>query len=348
MSGRFSGTTLSGPLPPKSRRSGASRRALIATVVAAVASPLLAHAAAPGAPHRIGFLGNSTAALEANLIGPFRDGLRELGYEEGRNIVIEFRWAEGKYERFPALIAELLAAKVDVLVTAGTPATLAVKRANTSVPLVMIAVGDPVGTGIAESLARPGGNITGLSSMAPDLEGKRLELLREVMPDLSRTAVLWNPRNAFNEGAMKQARAAADALRIEIVPLAVSKTEELDAALAAVLREKAQAMFVFADRVFLHNRVPIVEFAATHRLPSINAYRELVEAGGLMSFGPSYEDMHRRAATYVAKILKGANPAELPVEQPTRFLLMVNLRAAARLGLKVPPLLLSRADEVIE
>jgi putative ABC transport system substrate-binding protein len=184
--------------------------------------------------------------------------------------------------------------------------------------------------------------------MAPDLEGKRLELLREVVPQLSRIAVLWNPRNAFNEGAMRQTRAAAKVLKIEVLPLAVTKTEELDAAFAAMLRQRPQALFVFADRVFLHNRVAIVEFAARNRLPSINAYRELVEAGGLMSFGPSYQDMHRRAATYVDKILRGANPAELPVEQPTKFLLLISLKTAKALGLEVPPLLLLRADEVIE
>jgi putative tryptophan/tyrosine transport system substrate-binding protein len=327
---------------------GGNRRAFVALIGAGFIWPVLGKAAEPGKAHRVGFLGNSTAALEANLIRPFRDGLRELGYEEGKNLVIEFRWADGKYDRFPALVAELLAAKVDVLVTAGTPATLAVQQAKTSVPLVMIAVGEPVGTGIAESLARPGGNITGLSSMAPELEGKRFELLREIVPGLSRVAVLWNPRNAFNEISMKQARAAAETLRIEILPLAITKTEELDAAFAAILRERPQALFIFADRVFLHNRVPIVEFAGRHRLPSINSYRELVEAGGLMSFGPSYEDMHRRAAAYVDKILKGANPAGLPIEQPTRFMLLVNLKAAKSLGVEVPSSLLLRADEVIE
>jgi putative ABC transport system substrate-binding protein len=315
---------------------------------AAAAWPLGTGAQSTSRVPQIGFLGNSTAALEANLVGPFRDGLRDLGYIEGQNISIEYRWAEGNYERFPALIRELIALKVDVMVTAGTPATLAVKKTATSIPLVMAAVGDPVGTGIVASLARPGGNITGLSGMAPDLEGKRLELLREFVPGLSRVGVFWNPANAFNPTAMAQARAAAEVLRIELLPLAVRTTEELDDALAAIVKERPGALIIFADRIFLHNRVRMMEFAAKNRLPSVNAYRELVEAGGLMSFGPSYEDMHRRAAIYVDKILKGAKPGDLPIEQPTKFVLLVNLKVAKALGLEVPPTVLVRADEVIE
>jgi putative ABC transport system substrate-binding protein len=310
--------------------------------------PLAADAQQTVRVPRVGFMGNSTAALEANLVGPFREGLRELGYQEGRNIVIEYRWAEGQYERFPALVAELLALNVDVIVTAGTPATLAVKKATTSVPLVMVAVGDPVGTGIAASLSRPGGNITGLSSIAPDLEGKRLELLREVVPKLSRVAVFWNPLNLFHAGSMQQARTAAQALRIELQALPVRVTKELDDAFAGLVKERPDALLLLADRVFLHNRVPLMDFAAKHRLPNVNAYRELVEAGGLMSYGPSYEYMHKRAAMYVDKILKGAHPRELPVEQPSKFTLIVNLKAPKGLGIDVPPTLLARADEVIE
>jgi putative tryptophan/tyrosine transport system substrate-binding protein len=315
---------------------------------AAVAWPLAARAQGAGKTYRIGFLGNSTAALEANLVGPFRDGLRDLGYREGQNIIIEYRWAEGKYERFPALVAELLALNVDVIVTAGTPATLAVKKATASVPLVMVAVGDPVGTGITASLAHPGGNITGLSSMAPDLEGKRLGLLREVVPRLSRVALFWNPLNPFHAESLQQARAAAQALRMELQVLAVRVPEELDAAFAAIVNERPDALLLLADRVFLHNRARMMDFAAKQRLPSVSAYRELVESGGLMSYGPSYEDMHRRAALYVDKILKGAHPGDLPVEQPTKFTLIVNLKTATALGLEVPPTLLVRADEVIE
>jgi putative tryptophan/tyrosine transport system substrate-binding protein len=324
------------------------RRELITLLGGAVAWPLAARAQQSGKIPRVGFMGNSTAALEANLVGPFRDGLRELGYQEGHNIVIEYRWAEGQYERFPALIAELLAVPVDVIVTAGTPATLAVKKATSMVPLVMIAVGDPVGTGIVRSLARPGGNITGLSSIAPDLEGKRLELLREVIPKLSHVALFLNPLNPFHAVSMRQALAAAQALGIKLQSLEVRTSGELDGAFAAIVREGPDALLILADRVFLHNRKRMMDFATEQRLPSVNAYREIVEAGGLMSYGPSYEDMHRRAADYVDKILKGAKPGELPVEQPTKFTLVVNLKSARALGIDVPSMLLARADEVIE
>ena len=297
---------------------------------------------------RIGFLGNSTAALEANLVEPFRDGLRALGYEEGRTILIEYRWAEGNYARFPALVAELLAANVDVLVTAGTPAALAIKQATKSAPVVMIAVGDPVGTGLVPSLARPGGNLTGLSSIAPDLEGKRLEILREVVPKLSHVAMFVNWANPFHALSVRQAQAAAQALAIKLQLLDVRAAEDLDRAFAAILKERPEALLILADRVFLHNRTRMMDFATRQRLPNVNAYRELIEAGGLMSFGPSYEDMHRRAAVYVDKILKGAKPGDLPVEQPTKFTLVLSLKAAKAIGLDVPPLLLARADEVIE
>lgn len=297
---------------------------------------------------RIGFMGNSTADLEANLVGPFRDGLRALGYVDGRNVQIEYRWADGNYDRFPALVADLLAAKVDVIVTAGTPASQAVKRATTTVPLVMVAVGDPVGTGLVPSLARPGGNITGLSSIAPDLEGKRLELLRELMPALSRVAVFWNPANAFHAGSVKQAQAAAEKLQIKLLPLAVRRTEDLDDAFKVVLKEKAEALDILADRIYLHDRQPMMDFATKNKLPSVSAYRELVLAGGLMSFGPSYEHMHQRAAEYVDKILKGTKPGDLPIEQPTKFDLRVNVKAAEAIGLKIPDAFLLRADEVIE
>jgi putative ABC transport system substrate-binding protein len=315
---------------------------------AAVAWPLAAAAQQGAKVPRVGFLGNSDAALEANLIGPFRDGLRALGYEQGRNIAIEYRWAEGNYDRFPALVAELLASNVDVLVTAGTPAALAIKKATTSVPVVMIAVGDPVGTGLVPSLARPGGNLTGLSSIAPDLEGKRLELLREVVPRLSRVGMFVNSLNPFHTGSVQQARTAAQALGIQLQLLDVRAAEDLDAAFAAILKERPEALFILADRVFLHNRARMMDFAARQRLPNINAYHELVQAGGLMSFGPSYEDMHRRAAIYVDKILKGATPADLPIEQPTKFTLVINLKAAKAIAVDVPPILVARADEVIE
>ena len=325
------------------------RREFITLLSGIVAAwPLAARAQQPAKIPRIGFLGNSTATMEANLIGPLRDGLRELGYEEGRNVIIEFRWADGKYDQFPALVAELLAAKVDVIITAGTPATLAIKKATSMVPLVFIAVGDPVGTGVVPNLGRPGGNITGLSSIAPDLEGKRLELLREVVPKLSHVAFFLNPANAFHTASMRQARVAAQSLGIKLQPMEVNKSEQLDGAFASIVKEKPDALLILADRVFLHNRKRMMEFAIQQRLPSVNAYRELVEAGGLISYGPSYEDMHRRAAVYVDKILKGTKPADLPIEQPTKFTLLINLKTAKTLGLTVPPTLVARADELIE
>jgi putative ABC transport system substrate-binding protein len=325
------------------------RRQFLTLVGGAATWPLAAHAQPQsGKMSRIGFLGNSTAALEANLVEPFRDGLRALGYEEGRTILIEYRWAEGNYARFPALVAELLAANVDVLVTAGTPAALAIKQATTSVPVVMIAVGDPVGTGLVPSLARPGGNLTGLSSIAPDLEGKRLEILREVVSKLSHVALFINSANPFHSLSVRQAQAAAQALAIKLQLLDVRAAEDLDGAFAAILKERPEALLILADRIFLHNRTRMMDFATRQRLPNVNAYRELIEAGGLMSFGPSYEDMHRRAAIYVDKILKGAKPGDLPVEQPTKFTLVLSLKAAKAIGLDVSPLLLARADEVIE
>ena len=297
---------------------------------------------------RIGFLGNSTAALEANLLDAFREGLRELGYEEGRNIIIEYRWADGKYDHFPVLVAELIAAKVDAIVTAGTPAALAVKNATTTVPLVMVAVGDPIGTGLVPSLARPGGNLTGLSSIAPDLEGKRLQLLREVTPALSYVAMFINSLNPFHVSSMKQAHEAAQAMGIKLQLHDIRKSEDLDEAFAAIRKERPDALLILADRVFLHNRERIVDFANEQRLPNVNAYKELVEVGGLMSYGPSYEDMHKRAAIYVDKILKGAKPADLPIEQPSKFTFIVNIKAAKTLGVTVPSQLLGLADQLIE
>jgi putative ABC transport system substrate-binding protein len=297
---------------------------------------------------RIGFMSNSTAALEANLIDAFRQGLRAHGYEEGRNIVIEYRWAGGNYEAFPALVAELIAAKVDVIVAAGTPAALAMKNATTTVPLIMIAVGDPVGTGLVPSLARPGGNLTGLSSIAPDLEGKRLQLLREVVPALSHVAMFVNTDNPFHVSSTRQARTAAETMGIKLQVYDIRKTEDLDTAFAALHKERPDGLLILADRVFLHNRERMMDFTKEQRLPSVNAYTELVEAGGLMSYGPSYEDMHRRAAIYVDKILKNAKPADLPIEQPSKFTFTINLQTAKALGVTVPSQLLALADRLIE
>jgi putative ABC transport system substrate-binding protein len=323
------------------------RQLLIALGAGALAAPFASRAQQQRV-YRVGFLGNSTAALEGNLVGPFREGLRDLGYVEGRNIIIEYRWAEGKYERFPGLIAELVARKVEVIVTAGTPAALAVQRATATIPLVMVAVGDPVGTGLVASLARPGGNSTGLTSIAPDLEGKRLELLMQVVPKLSHVSFLLNPDNAFHVGSEKQARTAAKVLHLDVQFVGVRADSDFDRAFNAIAGQRPDAIILLADRVFLHNRARIVDFAARNRLPAVYPYRELVEAGGLMSFGPNYADMHRRAAIYVDKILKGAKPGDLSVEQPTKFELIINLKSAKAFRLTSPQSLLLRADEVIQ
>ncbi len=321
--------------------------AILVLTLGLTAFPPTVEAQQAGRIYRIGFLGNSAAALEANLVGPFREGLRDLGYIEGSNSQIEYRWAEGKYERFPALIAELIALKVEVIVTAGTPAALAVKKA-TSIPLVMVAVGDPVATGRAVTLSRPGGNATGLSSIAPDMEGKRLELLRELLPKVSHVAVLRNPANLFHVASTKQIRAAAEVMGIRVNFFDARSSEELLDALLAIVKDRPHAFIVFADRVFLHDRQRIVDFAAKNHVPAVATHQELVDSGGLMSFGANYPDMHRRAATYVDKILRGAKPGDLPIEQPSRFELVINSRTAKALGLTIPASLLLRADRIIE
>jgi len=325
------------------------RRAFLGTLTGGLlAAPLAARAQQAGRVHRIGFLGNTTPALEANLVGPFREGLRELGYVDGQNIVIEYRWAEGKYERAPSLLAELLARKVEVIVTAGTPTSLAAQKATMSVPVVVVGVGDPVATGLVASLARPGGNITGLTSIGEALEGKRLELLREVVPKVSNVAVLWNPVNPVLQRVLDELQTAAAVLQIRVLLVSVRAQDEFDDAFAAITRQRPGALLVLGDRLFLQNRARIMAFAAKNRLPGVHSYRELVEAGGLMSFGPSYAGMHRRAAYYVDRILKGARPGDLPVEQPTKFELVINLKTAKALGLTIPQSLLQRADQVIE
>ena len=331
------------------KRRSTRRAFLIALAAGALAVSVGGEAQQPGRMYRVGFIGNSTAALEAHLVEPFRERLRELGYDERRNVVLEYRWAEGKYERFPAFVADLIARKVDVIVTAGTPATVAVKKATAQIPVVMVAVADPVGDGIVASLARPGANITGVSSIALDLEGKRLELLREVVSNAATIAVLWNPLNTSHASAVERVRAAAQVLQMKVQFVGVRASEDLAQAFAAIAKGRPDALLLLADlRVFLHNRTRIVDFAVQNHLPGVYPYRELVEAGGLMSFGPNYVNMYRRAAEYVDKILKGAKPADIPVEQPTNFELIINMKTARALGLKIPQSVLVRADRVIE
>ena len=322
------------------------RRALL--IGMALAVPICAAAQDASKIPRIGFLGNSTPELEANLVRPFRDGLRDLGYVEGKNLDIEYRWAEGRYERFPNLIAELVDSKVALIATAGTPASLAVKKAAPSLPLVMIAIGDPIGSGLAESLARPGGFATGLTSISQDLEGKRLEIIKEALPSVRRLAVLTNPTNPYLVRDEQEVRAAASALALPALFIPVSRVEDLGDALDRIRGDGADAILVPADRIFLHGRERIAEFSAATKIPLFSAYREIGEAGGLISFGASYGVMHRQAARYVDKILKGVKPGDIPIEQPDRFELVINAKTALSLRVDLPATLLTRADEVLE
>ena len=309
---------------------------------------VLATEGKPARVAHVGYLGNSSLSLEGDLVDAFRQGLRELGYIEGRNIVIEYRWAEGRYDRFPELVSDLVRIKADVIVTAGTPGALAAKQATKTIPIVMMVAGDAVGTGLVASLARPGGNVTGSTTIVQELEGKRLELLKEVVPGLSRVAILANPTNPVNPIVLKQTRLAAAALHLKLEPIVdVKAIAELEQAFTTISSSRPDGLILIADRFLLAERARIVAFAEKHRLPTMYPYGEMVRDGGLMSYAPSYPDLFRRAASYVDKILKGAKPAELPVEQPNKFELVINLNAARALGLTFPATLLRRADEVI-
>jgi putative tryptophan/tyrosine transport system substrate-binding protein len=297
---------------------------------------------------RIGYLGNSSPALERDFVDAFRQGLRDLGYAEGHNILIEYRWAEGSYDRFPEFAAELVRLKVDVFLTAGTPGALAAKRATETIPIVMAVSGDAVGTGLVQSLARPGGNITGLTRMTRDLDGKRLELLKEIVPRLSRVAILLNPANPISAQGWMEAQPPAKALRLKLEPFEVKAVEEFEAAFAAIARQRPGGLFIIADQFLLAHRTQIVDFATRRSLPAIYPYSEFVDAGGLISYAANDPAMFRRAATYVDKILKGRTPADLPVEQPTKFELVINLKAAKQIGLTIPQSVLYRADKVIK
>jgi len=313
-----------------------------------LAAPLTAEAQQAGKVHRIGMLETTSMALNAANIEAFRQGLRELGYVEGRNYIIEYRSADGRSERFPDLAAELVRLKVDVILTRGTPAVMAAKSATGTIPVVMAASSDPVLSGVVASLARPGGNITGLSSIVHEVSGKRLELIREVFPGVSRIAVLLIMSNPAEALQWKETEIAASSLRVQVQLLDVRKAGDFGRAFDAAIKQRAGALVVGLDTLTQTNHRFIVDLAAKHRLPTIYGTREFVDAGGLMGYGVSYPDLYRRAATYVDKILKGAKPADLPVEQPTKFDLVINLKTAKALGLTIPPSLLARADEVIE
>jgi putative ABC transport system substrate-binding protein len=294
--------------------------------------------------YRIGVLGNQPNPPWEG----FRQGLRDLGYVEGRNVTMEWRWSEGFTDRLPALAVELVGLRVDIIVASGTQAVRAAKRATATTPIVMAVSSYPDKIGLVESLARPGGNVTGLSNLGPELSGKKLELLREIAPKVSRVAVLHNPASPVEPLAIRELLAAAPAAGMTIQPVEVRSPDDFPAAFAAVVSSRADALLALGNPVNFQGRQLIVDVAAKNRLPSIFDERLFVEAGGLMSYAPSFTDLFRRAATYVDKILKGAKPADLPVEQPTVFELVINQRTAKALGLMIPPSLLLRADQLIQ
>ena len=311
-------------------------------------APLAGEAQEPGKIYRIGMLETTSMALNAANLDAFRQGLRELGYVEGRNFMIEYRSADGRRERFPELATELVRLKVDVILTRGTPAVMAAKNATGTIPVVMAASGDPLLSGVVAGLARPGGNVTGLSAIVVEVTGKRLQLLREVVPGVSRIAVLFDMGNPNNALQWKETEIAAPSLGVQPQLLDVRKPGDFGGAFDAAIRQRAGAMVVGIDALTQANHRSIIDLAAKHRLPAIYASREFVDAGGLVAYGVSYSHLYHRAASFVDKILKGAKPADLPVEQPTKFELVVNLKTAKALGLTIPPTVLLQADHVIE
>ena len=328
------------------------RRAFFGVVTGGLlAAPLATDAQQAAKVARIGYLATGGAATP-RLREAFRQGLRDLGYVEGRNSVIEYRDAEGKSERLPALAAELVALKVDVIVAAaGTPPALAAKRATGTLPIVFIGVGEPETSGLVTSVARPGGNVTGLSMLASELVGKCLERLKQAVPGVSRVAFLWQP-GAMGERTekdlLKAAEVAARALGVQLQVVEARGPADIDRAFSDMTRARVGALTVLSTSMFSSERRRLLDLAAKNRLPTVFPWREYVDAGGLMSYGPDLTDMFRRAATYVDKILKGAKPGDLPIEQPTKFELVINLKTAKALGLTIPPSLLQRADQVIE
>ena len=329
-----------------------SRRCLsivVAALCLLLAAPLAADAQQAGKVPRIGALGGSPAF--SPLRESFLQGLRELGYVGGRTVVIEYRYDEEKLERLPASAAELVALKVDVIVTGSTPAAIAAKQATKTVPIVFAAVIDPVADGLVTTLARPEGNVTGVCTLSPELVGKRLEHLKQVVPGVTRVAVLWQPGavpERTEKDMLKQADAAARTLGVRLQFVEARGPADFDRAFSDMSRARAGALNVWGNQLFFTERRRLADLAAMHRLPAVYAIKEAVHAGGLMSYGPHIAYMFRRLATYVDKILKGAKPADLPVEQPTKFELVINLKTAKALGLTIPPSVLARADHVVE
>jgi putative ABC transport system substrate-binding protein len=334
----------SGPADHKPKCVGLSVIAFVVAVVVAEAA-----AQQPAKVARIGYLSSagSLSAISARTEA-FRQGLRELGYVEGKNIVIEWRSSEGKADRLAALAAELVRLKVDVVVTAGPSPTRAAKEATSTIPIVMTNEGDPVGTGFVASLARPGGNITGLATLRPELSGKQLELLKEIIPKLSRLAIIGNSTFPGNAQSLREVEFAAKTFRVQLQYLDVLSPKDIETAFRAAGKRRAAAVLVLPNPVLTSERTQIVDLAVRRRLPAIYWRSDFVEAGGLMSYGASQNDLDRRAATYVDKILKGAKPADLPVEQPKKFEFIVDLKAAKQIGLTIPQKVLARADRVIK
>ena len=319
---------------------------LLATVLVTTVPP--ADAQQTGKVPRIGYVGAGSTATAGHHAQAFVKGLRELGYIEGQNILIEYRWAEGKLENLTAFVADFVRYRVDVIISSATPAIRFAKEQTSAIPIVMAGVTDPVGAGFVASLARPGGNITGLTHLSPDLTGKRLELLKEVVPRLLRVAVLWNPNHPGQPLAYKESEVAAQALKVTLISMETRNKEDIERLLSGMGKKRPQALFELPDPLTFFNRELITQFAAKHRLPAMYSFREYVDAGGLMSYGTSFPDLFHRAATYVDKILKGATPADLPVEQPRKFELVINLKTAKQIGLTIPPNVLVRADKVIK
>jgi putative tryptophan/tyrosine transport system substrate-binding protein len=321
---------------------------LVLLLTLAATSP--AFAQAPAKVFRIGTLvpGSRPPGADWKQRWAFLQGLRELGWVEGQNIAIEDRWADAKTERLPALAAELVRMKVDLILTLSWPAAVAAKQATSTIPIVIVAAGDPVGTGLVVSLAHPGGNITGLGDLATELSAKRLELLKEAVPTLSRVAVLWNSADGGMTLRFRQIQVAAVKLGVTVRPLGIQEPGDFEQAFAAMAQERPDALFVIADPLVTSNRKRILDFTAQNRLPAMYEFKSYADDGGLIAYGPSMPDMLRRGAAYVDKILKGARPSDLPVEQPTRFELVVNLKTAKALGLTIPQSILLRADDVIQ
>jgi putative ABC transport system substrate-binding protein len=321
---------------------------IVALIIVFAMCGTVAVAQQPGKIPRIGFLGATSPSVEAARTEAFRQGLRELGHVEGKNIVIEYRWAEEKFDRLPALAAELVRLNVEIIVTGGSTSTGAAKEATTTIPIVTAQVNDPVGSGFVASLARPGGNITGLSTLAPEISGKQLELLKEIVPRLSRAAVFGTSTAPGNAQALRETELAAAALGVQLQSLEVRRPKDIESSFRAASKGRANAALVLSSPVLNSQRKQIADLAIKSRLPAIYFNPEFVEDGGLMSYSVSFTDLFRRAATYVDKILKGTKPADLPVEQPTKFEFIINLKAAKQIGLTIPPNVLARADRVIK